>query len=1085
MANISKLSIKGTTYNISHSAKSLTVGTGLTAPDYAIVSGTADKTVVTGIIGSTAAGYITTTNPTTSAQCSMSIGSSTTVNSTGGNAIGVMNTSGIKGYYYSKIAFSTKQITLSTSRSSTKWSGITLDWAVGDTISFVNDSKYPACCKITAISSNVITVDSLPFASADEVVTYSALKAAAYTPDDFTIFACYQKVEVNVSLLNVTHSRWYPRSGNIELGWAATAFGVENLVTGSGSFAAGWNNWSAGDFGVTFGRDNISGYSGLVSGNGNIAPAECGFAVGTGNTVKGDGSAAIGYGNTIPFTARFCEVSGVRNTISGNARASRLGGENSTLSNADYADAFGSGVSASGKASFVRGIGSSASGDGAVATGTSTAIGDNAVAMGLDCIATGNASIALGNKAKTNVSSSFAAGLNTRVNCGGGAAVGKYNIGYDSSLFEVGNGTSDSEEGRKNILTINSSGISTFDGTVTVNGPIYAGAITGTSLTLSGNSPSLSVLEETAVLTNNIKTTFTKGCIISSGGLTVNSGGLIVNSGGLTVNTYINNSETINGIGNYSIAVGSGTQKASGKGSIALGRGNTVTANAAVAIGNGNSNSGSSSVLLGQNNSENTAVGSVIAGYGNKAYTSKPAEGDWPTNTDGCCIFGSNNVSNSVPYINMFGRGLCNDASVNKDAVFGQVLMGRFNAYDASINDKVFVVGCGSNDSSRKNALTIDTSGNSIFNGSVLTGTGSVSASNSFAAGKNNTVVADANNSIVLGTNNIANTPGTILLGYGLQEATNTVQGITLVGKYNNVEDSAHRVFVVGCGTSNDNRKNALTISSENGNAIFSSTVTANKFVGDGSSITNIRSLGTSNEQNSTEPGSLLLGEYNSSTDEGEQTILIGASNTVNYSHTGSVAIGYGNAIDYQSSDFGPVQMLGSNLTTGNSADQDALNDAGVVIIGQYNNVPSNSASVIIANGTSSKNHNAIVVNNDDSIELNGDIYIKGTKIGPLYNHYVTLYDAQDEGYSCSFSLLSHISRSLTINDLKNHHHMLLPAEGVWGAGSRVLIVNPGTFDIELTIIDPSTGAIRYDYVKYTNSYYSLSDSVNYALPTE
>lgn len=312
MANISKLSIKGTTYNISHSAKSLMVGTGLTAPDYAIVAGTNDKEVVKGIVGTSAAALISVAQPKSSAKCSISIGSSTEVNSTGGNAIGVMSVAGVKGYYYTNISYGLKQITLSTSRSSTSWSNVTLDWQVGDTISLVNEKKYSACAKITAISNNIITVDSLPFRASD-IVTYSALSSATYTPDDFTIFACYTKPEASL-LGKVVNQRWYPRNGLIELGWASTCFGVENVAAGAASFVTGWNNLGAGDFGFTAGRDNVGGYATLTVGSGNtntlqnsivggynnknIGNKSAALVIGSSNTNRASNSVIVGWGNT-------------------------------------------------------------------------------------------------------------------------------------------------------------------------------------------------------------------------------------------------------------------------------------------------------------------------------------------------------------------------------------------------------------------------------------------------------------------------------------------------------------------------------------------------------------------------------------------------------------------------------------------------------------------------------------------------------------------------------------------------------------------------------------------------------------------
>jgi hypothetical protein len=286
--------------------------------DYAIVGGTNDQTVISNILGSLASTNVKIDKPIINADCGISFGSGTVVNSTGGNAIGVWNTSGVKGFYWRKIVAGstagTYVITLSTKQDADEWvlpNGVTFDWRArttilgyvtyeGDTISIVNDSKYPVCAKIidTGTDSDTgtptITVDSLPFSERASV----SLK----TPDDYTVYACYEKSEVTG-----VNSRWYPRSGAIELGWAGTAFGVENLVTGSGGFAGGWNNWQAGDFGTTFGRENVTGYAGFTAGQGNKNYGNTSIVVGNNITIKRNciNNAAFGKDHNLQHDAGF------------------------------------------------------------------------------------------------------------------------------------------------------------------------------------------------------------------------------------------------------------------------------------------------------------------------------------------------------------------------------------------------------------------------------------------------------------------------------------------------------------------------------------------------------------------------------------------------------------------------------------------------------------------------------------------------------------------------------------------------------------------------------------------------------------
>lgn len=318
--------------------------------DYSVVGGTNDKTVISNILGSLASNSVSVAKPVVNADCGISFGSGTVVNSTGGNAIGVWNTSGVKGYYWRKVVAGstagTYVITLSTKQDADEWvlpNGVTFDWRArttilgyvtyeGDTISIVNDSKYPVCAKIidTGTDSDTgtptITVDSLPFSERASV----SLKA----PDDYTIYACYEKSEVTG-----VNSRWYPRSGAVELGWAGTAFGVENLVTGSGGFVGGWNNWQAGDFGATFGRDNISGYASIVGGTQNTAPANNVIVGGSTNTVKGNASIVAGQSSIIESGNVL--AGGANHSITNSSSCTTVGGDGNTLTNAWCSAVFG------------------------------------------------------------------------------------------------------------------------------------------------------------------------------------------------------------------------------------------------------------------------------------------------------------------------------------------------------------------------------------------------------------------------------------------------------------------------------------------------------------------------------------------------------------------------------------------------------------------------------------------------------------------------------------------------------------------------------------------------------------------------
>jgi hypothetical protein len=94
-------------------------------------------------------------------------------------------------------------------------------------------------------------------------------------------------------------------------------------------------------------------------------------------------------------------------------------------------------------------------------------------------------------------------------------------------------------------------------------------------------------------------------------------------------------------------------------------------------------------------------------------------------------IFGVNNTVNSN-YIGstaghltstaLIGQGLIVSASHTSTVVGGTVIVGRFNSTGSlqeSSQDTVFVVGSGTSDGNRRNALRVDNNGNSQFTGSV------------------------------------------------------------------------------------------------------------------------------------------------------------------------------------------------------------------------------------------------------------------------------------------------------------------------------------------------------------------------------
>lgn len=461
--------------------KSIKIGDGSLSSetDYSIVGGTNDKTVISNIIGSLASSGVKINAPSISADCGISFGSGTEVISTGGISIGVWNTSGVKGYYWSNITFSegTATITLSANQNSLVEVSPT-DWRVGDTISIVNGSKYPACAKITNIDGNLIEVDSLPFTSIASV----SLK----TPDDNTIFACYKKEEVKYSILGkvvVENYRWYPRGGAVELGWAGTAIGIENFVSGSGGFASGWNNWQAGDFGAIFGRDNIGGYGSLtyggnnrnsgtyslVGGSGNIVSSNQSIVGGSGNTIASgnvlagganhsitDGSSCtVVGGDTNVLTKSWCAaVFGNKNTNSGNF--SLVSGQNNTITNGNCVAVSGIGNTVSANNVLVGGTGNVVTDANALVSGSNNKSTSHCnIVCGEGNTITGNDSAIFGQGNNSAGSQTFMCALNGVIatNCGQSAVFGENNIVGSDTEITLPDGTKSTKTSIVSSLT--------------------------------------------------------------------------------------------------------------------------------------------------------------------------------------------------------------------------------------------------------------------------------------------------------------------------------------------------------------------------------------------------------------------------------------------------------------------------------------------------------------------------------------------------------------------------------------------------------------------------------------------------------
>ena len=645
------------------------MGNGQANGAYSLASGTNDKSVIEGIVGSTIANAINVNAPAANNTCTIAIGPGAEANSTGSNAIGVLATAGVKGYYYTNITFNndaeeTATITISTNRSFES-APSNFKWAKGDRISLVNDAKYPACAEIKSVSGNKITVTKLPFTSVVDLNTLSTL------PDDRTIFACYKLdiADQGITGALVKQERWYPREGTVELGWASNVFGVENLGTGAGSFVFGFNNWQAGDFGMTLGRDNISGYGSLTYGGNNDNSGTNSLVGGTSNVVTSNQSIVGGSGNNVQSGNVLAE--GANHSVTDGSSCTVVGGDTNVLTKSWCSAVFGNKNTNSGSFSLVSGQNNTITNSNGVAvSGIGNTVGANNVVAG----GTGNT--------VTGVSA-LVSGSNNNV--AGGNTV----VGGSSNTVENGNAA---VFGANHSVTDSSSCVVVAGDTNTLT-KAWCAAVFGNKNVVNGN---FSLIAGSG---NNS----TQHCNVVGG----------------ESNTITGNDSAIFGQGNKS--GGSQTFMCSLNGTIAANCGQS-------SVFGENNHIGSDTEVTLPNGTTSTKTGiidSLVTGKNNKIYASYSIAGGqgntiWNGNS---AVFGYDNQAQGASTIIAGDHNIAN--------TYCQAVFGIYNDNTVT-NGDLFVVGNGSS-SKRSNALRVTSGGNIIaaggatFGGNIST-TGKITA---------------------------------------------------------------------------------------------------------------------------------------------------------------------------------------------------------------------------------------------------------------------------------------------------------------------------------------------------------------------
>lgn len=616
------------------------------------------KAALEGIAGSSNANLINLEDPEASGVSSVAAGGSAKALVAGGQALGILNTVGAKGYYWHTLDVANKTVTLSTSRPSLTNSACNaptnIDWAEDDIVVMVNDHQYVGLV-IESVTGNTVKFSgTLPFSKDNYKGTYTTYPAASsYGPDDRTIVAFYQTSEAGGKV-----TRWKCRSGSVELGWAGTAFGIANTTVGASSIAAGFNNIQGGDFGIVAGRNNISGYSNIVVGGWNKS-------VGIHSAVFGRRNTNEGYYNMIGggLDNKICvgDATGTVNSYN------MMAGQGNVLKRGHRNFIIGS----------CNGVAKDSAGN--ITSEELLDLVNNSIISGeLHSVTGGNNHIIAG---KQNTITKRANGDNSNA-C---AVFGLNNTNNGNEyLLIAGRGLTATNDTQCVIGKFNATDLTTLNTSTTMP---TSNELTNPALIIGGGSSASATATSCAIgLNGNIRTV---GHISAAGSIktsnAITAGVSIKTDGYIRAEKYIEAKELVKSLANVQANADV----------IAL---NDVTA--------------SKNVTAKQNV---IATKDITAGYNVAAGSGHSLAG---TTVSGNAVFGMENTigdANAPKAIYgtfMSGKGL-------KVTGHWQTIIGQYNKY---IEKTAFVIGNGSSDTARKNAFSVTTEGNVTAAGKITVG---------------------------------------------------------------------------------------------------------------------------------------------------------------------------------------------------------------------------------------------------------------------------------------------------------------------------------------------------------------------------
>jgi hypothetical protein len=322
-------------------------------------------------------------------------------------------------------------------------------------------------------------------------------------------------------------------------------------------------------------------------------------------------------------------------------------------------------------------------------------------------VASGENSIATGERAVASGKNSFAHGANSVASVGNQFVVGYNNKEDDEAVFIVGNGQSSTEEGRNNAFTVKKDGRAS----ITVN-PIEEGDLTPKGYVDSAiNDKSTSILDYVDQKDTNIKNQIATvreslvGMKTPDGGevfnyCTVNKAGQYAHAEGseTTASGNASHAEGVYTVASNSQAHAEGFQtEASGEKAHAEGHQSRATGSYSHAEGYKSDAEGNASHAEGFDTTAG-GQGSHSEGYQTKALGTGSHSGGTASKAFAHSSFAH-------------GKGVIVGSESNKYYGEAQTVLGKYNKID---HDKLFIIGNGSDDSNRANVFTIDKSGRTV-----------------------------------------------------------------------------------------------------------------------------------------------------------------------------------------------------------------------------------------------------------------------------------------------------------------------------------------------------------------------------------